>query len=554
MSRVPGPVRHRLSGAVVVTLVAALLGLGSAWPAAAGVAADEYVLYYTVTSAYQGNPENLGTIADRFLGDQGRSSELFNLNSGRKQPDGGALSDGNKLTPGWYVVLPWDAVGAGVQYGVLPTGTPAPPAATTSPKPGATPTKNGGGTNNGGSNNNGGTNNGNPGGGTPQAPASPGAGASPSPAVAPPVSPRGPAEPSGKCITGTVASSPSNWAFVRLAPEQAWAASRGIGEMVAVVDSGVDGTKTQLSNKLSTGANIVTGEGRGDTDCLGTGTAMAGLIAAKQEDETFGGIAPDSVIMPVRVVTDGKTAEEADQAAAIQVAVSAGATVIALGGYVDPTLPSVTKAIESALSKQIVVVAGARPGGGALPADVITVGGVGQDGKTVEEYAADSVDVVAPGANISSLGAGSTKTFVGSGTQYAVALVAGQAALVRSSHPDLTVTQVANRIAVTADKMGDAQPDHRYGYGMINPEAAVTRSLPDEAVPINGQNRAVGDVSGGDGVRIAFVLTVLAGLALSTLLVFRVMRSVNRGRAAENGPDPEQTTFHDGSPPASPAV
>ncbi|WP_051798634.1 S8 family serine peptidase [Catenuloplanes japonicus] len=546
MSRVPHLGRHRLTGAVVVTLVAALLGLGSAWPASAGVAADEYVLYYTVTSG-QGSPENLGTIAERFLGDSGRSAELFNLNSGRKQPDGGALSDGNKLTPGWYIVLPWDAVGAGVQYGVLPTGAPAP--ATTPAKPGATPTKNGGGTNPGGTNN-GGTNNG---GGTP-VPPSPGTSGSPSPAVAPPVSPRGPAEPSGKCITGTVASSPSNWAFVRLAPEQAWAASRGIGEMVAVVDSGVDGSKAQLSNKMSTGANIVTGEGRGDTDCLGTGTAMAGLIAAKQEGETFGGIAPDSVIMPVRVVTDGKTAEEADQAAAIQVAVSAGATVIALGGYVDPTLPSVTKAIESALSKQIIVVAGARTNGAALPADVITVGGVGQDGKLVEEYAADAVDVVAPGANISSLGAGSTKTFVGTGTQYAVAMVAGQAALVRSSHPDLSVTQVAHRIAVTADKMGEAQPDHRYGYGMINPEASVTKTLADETVPINSQNRAVGDVSGGDGVRIAFVLTVLAGLALSTLLVFRVMRSVNRARAEKDGSDPDQTTFSDGSPPASPAV
>ncbi len=89
---------------------------------------------------------------------------------------------------------------------------------------------------------------------------------------------------------------------------------------------------------------------------------------------------------------------------------------------------------------------------------------------------------------------------------------------------------------------------------MINPEASVTKTLADETVPINSQNRAVGDVSGGDGVRIAFVLTVLAGLALSTLLVFRVMRSVNRARAEKDGSDPDQTTFSDGSPPASPAV
>jgi hypothetical protein len=64
---------------------------------------DGFQKYYKVAASYQGGPENLAEIADRFLGGSGRSPEIFDLNAGRRQPDGGALTDPNKLHAGWYV-------------------------------------------------------------------------------------------------------------------------------------------------------------------------------------------------------------------------------------------------------------------------------------------------------------------------------------------------------------------------------------------------------------------------------------------------------------------
>jgi hypothetical protein len=55
----------------------------------AAAAAPTYVKYYVVASGYAGQPENLSEIAARFLGSAARGDEVFNLNVGVVQPDGG---------------------------------------------------------------------------------------------------------------------------------------------------------------------------------------------------------------------------------------------------------------------------------------------------------------------------------------------------------------------------------------------------------------------------------------------------------------------------------
>ncbi len=79
---------------------------------------------------------------------------------------------------------------------------------------------------------------------------------------------------------------------------------------------------------------------------------------------------------------------------------------------------------------------------------MVTVGAIGPDDTLIWPYSLGSVLVVAPGANVVSVGgAGQVR---GTGTDYAVSFVAGVAALVLSAHPDLTASQVARRIAITA--------------------------------------------------------------------------------------------------------
>jgi DNA-binding SARP family transcriptional activator len=53
--------------------------------------------------------DTLGRIAARCLGDWTRFEEILDLNRGRPQPDGGALTDPGLIRPGWALVLPADA-------------------------------------------------------------------------------------------------------------------------------------------------------------------------------------------------------------------------------------------------------------------------------------------------------------------------------------------------------------------------------------------------------------------------------------------------------------
>jgi hypothetical protein len=92
------PIAHREP--VVASAVAAGNGQGPG----ASLATDHPS--YTV-----GRRDTLWGIAARHLGDPLRWREIFELNEGRRQDDGGALSDPRRLQAGWILVMPTNAVG-----------------------------------------------------------------------------------------------------------------------------------------------------------------------------------------------------------------------------------------------------------------------------------------------------------------------------------------------------------------------------------------------------------------------------------------------------------
>jgi hypothetical protein len=57
--------------------------------------------------------DSLWGIAERHLRDPFRWQEIFLLNEGRVQPDGGRLTDPDVLRAGWHIDLPADATGLG---------------------------------------------------------------------------------------------------------------------------------------------------------------------------------------------------------------------------------------------------------------------------------------------------------------------------------------------------------------------------------------------------------------------------------------------------------
>jgi len=65
------------------------------------------------------------------------------------------------------------------------------------------------------------------------------------------------------------------------------------------------------------------------------------------------------------------------------------------------------------------------------------------------------------------------------GTSFAAPLVTGAAALVRSRYQGLSAANVINRLIGTAADLGTPGRDDRYGFGLVDPLAAVTAEVAD---------------------------------------------------------------------------
>ncbi|MER5767840.1 type VII secretion-associated serine protease mycosin [Streptomyces sp. NPDC001985] len=304
------------------------------------------------------------------------------------------------------------------------------------------------------------------------------------------------AAPADRCASASVRTTPElPWSQARLDPQRAWDLTQGEGQTVAVVDSGVDGTVPQLAGGVLRGADVVGDSGRGDTDCVGHGTFVAGIIAARPVAELrFAGVAPGARILPVRQTTDGADGTADGMARAIRRAVDAGAGVINVSVNSPTRSRLLDEAVRHALAGDVLIVSsagntdgaeGGASGAVSFPAGypgVLAVAAVGRDDRPAPFSASgEFVDIAAPGVDILSLGTGGPGHRVDQGTSFAAPFVAGTAALVRARHPRLTVEQVIHRIQVTADHPAAELPEPGVGWGIVNPFEAVTAVVPGEA-------------------------------------------------------------------------
>jgi hypothetical protein len=130
------PAARMAAAALVVIAMAAAIWAGPLAGAGAGTRSHAAsppparVKFYVVPPPGDGRAESLFAIAATTLGDGGRFMEIFNLNKGRLQPNGGRLTIPQTIETGWILRLPADAAGPRVHVGLLPAVTP-----TASPQP-----------------------------------------------------------------------------------------------------------------------------------------------------------------------------------------------------------------------------------------------------------------------------------------------------------------------------------------------------------------------------------------------------------------------------------
>ena len=274
----------------------------------------------------------------------------------------------------------------------------------------------------------------------------------------------------------------------------------GKGILVAVVDSGVDATRPQLSSALVSGSTSLVSDGErpdGLGDPFGHGTAVAGVIAARPETGSGAiGVAPEADLVSIRVYssTDSQAensgnAPDANRlAAGISTAVDRGADIIVVAMSDDVDTPALRNASAKAVDAGALIVASAGnratsanvDDGPRYPAaypGVLSVTGVTLSGRpTDDSIHGPHIDVAAPGQEVltTATGAGDCLYAVEApSSSYSTAYVAGVAALLAEAHPGEGPEGWVYRLEATADRPNPDDRDDLIGWGRIRPAAAL---------------------------------------------------------------------------------
>ncbi|MEQ4305019.1 type VII secretion-associated serine protease mycosin [Plantactinospora sp. B6F1] len=292
------------------------------------------------------------------------------------------------------------------------------------------------------------------------------------------------------------------WQLAEFNAKALWKVASGKGVTVAVVDSGVDASHADLAGQVLPGIDLVEGIGDGQTDPVGHGTTVAALIAGRNDDTRgVAGLAPKAKILPVRVLDEENRYDDAlIVAKGVRWAVDNGAQVVnlSLGGTAES--PALAAALDYAFARDVVVVActgnlgssaGKRVWYPAREPGVVAVAGLERESDALWSGSITGPETVLSAPATGLTGARPNGFWRVQGTSFAAPLVAAAAALVRSHWPKMTAADVVNRLINTARDVGPSGRDDRFGFGVVDPLAALngevssvrTNPLDDGAAP-----------------------------------------------------------------------
>jgi type VII secretion-associated serine protease mycosin len=278
------------------------------------------------------------------------------------------------------------------------------------------------------------------------------------------------------------------WALTALKAETVHQSTKGSGVTVAVIDTGVKSSHSDLSGNVLSGTDYVA-PGTSANDENGHGTHVAGIIAALHNNSRgIAGMAPRAKILPVRVLDKNGSGTSANVSKGIIYAADRGAKVINLSLGSNRSSTAMQSAVAYAIRKNVLVVAAAGNSGCGLlgapteyPASysgVVGVGAVTQSLKRASYSSCGSwVDVAAPGDRIIStmiqnsvgLGCSSSANYCTmSGTSFSAPYVAASGALAIARR-GWSQSTVASRLQSTATDLSPSGRDKYTGAGFINP-------------------------------------------------------------------------------------
>jgi membrane-anchored mycosin MYCP len=330
----------------------------------------------------------------------------------------------------------------------------------------------------------------------------------------------------------------------------------GKGVRVAVIDSGVDASHPQLRGQVSAGRDFLHNDATARQDCVGHGTAVASIIAARRVANTgFQGLAPDATIVPIRV-SEQKEIGENEQptdaqasphrfAQAIRFAVdTAEVQVINLSLVMSANNDEVADAVQHAVNAGVIVVAAAgnhATEGNPTPYPAAYGGVIGVAATTAEGTRAaysqhgDYVDIAAIGDQVTVAGRHAGH-HLDQGTSFAAPFVSATVALLKQRYPDASADEILRRLTATADPAPGGGYSEEYGHGLLNPYRALTETLgpatraPAAAVVMHGDDPAVVAQARRRAQSQDVALMFAGGVVVAVVVIGAVVTIVRRGR------------------------
>ena len=269
----------------------------------------------------------------------------------------------------------------------------------------------------------------------------------------------------------------SEWHLPRINAPQAWDVSRGTGVVIAILDSGVDGTHPDLVGQMVPGWNFYDNNSN-TADVNGHGTAVAGAAAATSNNGVgVASVAGGARIMPIRITDPNAYAYWSTAAQGLTWAADHGARVANIsyvGVSASATMQSAANYFRS--KGGVVMVCAGNTGAvdnSASTDTMMVVAATDQNDLRASFSTYGSfVDIAAPGVSILTTARGGGYQYW-DGTSLASPIVAGTAALILSRRPDFSPAQVDATLIASAHDLGTAGEDNYFGAGRVDAEMAV---------------------------------------------------------------------------------
>lgn len=264
------------------------------------------------------------------------------------------------------------------------------------------------------------------------------------------------------------------WGIRRIGAPEAWSASTGNQIRIGVIDTGADFNHPDLRHSLARGVNLLN-PATLPYDDNGHGTHIAGTIAASGGHEGMMGVAPRSLVYPVKAFDHNGSAFVSDIILGIDWCVQNRMHIVNMSFGMKSKSLALQNMIRKANSAGIVVVASSgndkRSRGADYPArysSTISVGATGKDGRVASfSNHGPRIDIYAPGEKIKScwLGGGYREM---NGTSMATSHVSGSIALLLALRPGISPAEIKRRLRRTARPLASSAPQTKAGAGEIS--------------------------------------------------------------------------------------